>query len=392
MRTQDLTPRTERDSRGGEFEPAADAAAVPTNRTASAAYSMPRGAGSAAATPPPLETGDFNLGLEAKATLRLLLRRRHAIGILTLVAVVGGGALTFVLPSVYESHVQLLPTGSDSGLSSMGLGQAAGVASTFGINLGAPSVAMAYPDMLKSRQIRERILDRTFRSSAGQQATLQELLHVSGSSPDERRANALAVLDRKVRIGTDKDTGVLELVVRAHDPLLAQQVAAAYVEEIVRIEDELRAATARTNKEFIEKRLTQTEATLRVTEDTFKNFQADNPHMGSDPDLQLQSVRLERDVRVQEEIYLTLVRQYELAKIDENRQSPGLQVIDPADRPLTRSSPILMKNLALSAFLGFITASLLMVGIDWWSSTRRQVGHTKSQDRLRPAWDVQVPS
>ncbi len=393
MPTQEITPAPAR-TRAGDFEPAADntAATAPTKSAAAPDYSTPRGAVIAPTAPPALETGDFNLGLEAKVTLRLLLRRRRAIGLLTLVAVVAGVALTFMLPEVYDSRVLLLPSGGDSELGSMGLGQAAGLASSFGINLGAPSVAMAYPDMLKSRQIRERILDRTFKSSSGQQATLQELMHLSGSNSDARRAKALARLDRKVRVGSNKETGILELVVSAHDPALAQQMATAYVEEMVRIEDELQAATARGNKDFIEKRLAQTEATLRVTEDAFKNFQADNPHMGTDPDLQLQSLRLERDVRVQEEIYLTLVRQYELAKIEENRQTSGIQVIDPADRPLTPSSPILLKNVALSAFLGFIAASLLMVGLDWWSATRRQVGRTKTQDRTRPAWDAQVHS
>jgi uncharacterized protein involved in exopolysaccharide biosynthesis len=246
--------------------------------------------------------------------------------------------------------------------------------------------------MLKSQQIRERILERTFQLSTGERGTLEALLRPTDSNANVRRANALGILDRKVRVGIDKETGVLELVAKAPDASLAQQIARAYVEELIRIEDELQAAMARTNKEFIEKRLTETQATLQVNEDTFKNFQEENPHLGSDPELQLQAARLERDVRVQEEIYLTLVRQYELAKIEENRQTPGIQVIDPANRPLMRSSPILLKNVALSAFLGFIATSLLVVALDWWSTARRQLATARTADGPSPAWDMQVRS
>jgi uncharacterized protein involved in exopolysaccharide biosynthesis len=393
MQTQDSTRVSATDRLADDFGPAVAVPAVTVPAAAVTPGNLAAARGAASDDPwiPALLTGDFNLGLEVKATLRLLLRRRVPIAVLTCVAIAAGVALTFVLPSVYESRVLLLPASGDNNMA-MGLGQAAGIASSFGINLGTPSVAMAYPDMLKSQQIRERILERTFQLSTGERGTLEALLRPTDSNANVRRANALGILDRKVRVGIDKETGVLELVAKAPDASLAQQIARAYVEELIRIEDELQAAMARTNKEFIEKRLTETQATLQVNEDTFKNFQEENPHLGSDPELQLQAARLERDVRVQEEIYLTLVRQYELAKIEENRQTPGIQVIDPANRPLMRSSPILLKNVALSAFLGFIATSLLVVALDWWSTARRQLATARTADGPSPAWDVQVRS
>lgn len=323
---------------------------------------------------PARPTGEFDLGLEAQATLRLLLVRRRTIGVLTGLAVAVGAALTFLMPPTYESRVLLLPAASEDGLAAMGLGQAAGLASTLGFNLGTPSMTMAYPDMLKSRQIRERMLAREFQTAGGGRSTLEVLLRPSGRSADEKRAQALDLLDRKVRVGIDKETGVLQLVTSAGDAQLAQQLAAAYVDELGRIEDELQASAARANREFVEKRLADTQATLVSTEESFKSFQEGNRHLGSDAELQLRAARLARDVRVQEEIYLTLVRQHELAKIEENRQTPNVQVIDPPSRPLARSSPILLKNLVLSACLGFIGASLLVVGLDWWSTVRLRLG------------------
>lgn len=325
--------------------------------------------------------GEFKLGQEAVATLQVLLRNRGRIVAITAAAVVVGAVLTFVMPSEYQSRVQLLPASGDDAMS-MGLGQAAGLASSFGINLGQPSMSMAYPDILKSRQIRERILDHTFGTATGQKATLQELLHRSGRSADTRRAGALDYLDKKVRVGLDKETGVLELVATMREPTLAQAVAAAYVDELMRIEAELNEQTARTNKQFIEKRLAETEAQLHIAENAFKDFEAENLRVGNDPELQLNAVRLQRDVRIQEEIYLTLVRQYELAKIEENRHGSGVQVIDPAERPLARSSPILMKNVVLAAFLGCVAGCVMVVGLEWLGTARVQSGLFSGRRRL----------
>lgn len=317
-------------------------------------------------------SGGFQLGVDAVATLRLLLQERLRIGILTMVAVAAGLVLTFLSPSEYKSTVELLPSTADNGFGAVGLGQAAGLASTLGINLGTPSVAMAYPDILKSRQIRERVVDRTFRTVSGASSTLQQILVANGKVSEVQRAKALGELDKRVRVGVDKMTGVMELTLTMREAGLAQDVARAYVEELVRIEEELKASNARANKEFIEKRLGETKVTLATAENALKDFQEQNLRLGNDPELQLECARLQRRVRIQEEVYLTLTRQYELAKIEENHQDADVQVIDPPQLPLMRSSPILLKNLALSAFLGFVGASILVIAFSWWSAGRRQ--------------------
>ena len=363
--------------------PAAPAAGTAWPMDPPRAAAVPDGAGATApgAWSATTAGGEFRLGQEALATLQALLRNRVRIAAVTAAAVVIGTVLTLVMPSEYQSKVQMLPAGGDDTMP-MGLGQAAGLASSFGINLGQPSMSMAYPDILKSRQIRERILDRQFDTAAGVKAPLLELLHASGRSADVRRANGLDYLDKKIRVGLDKETGVLELIATMRDAGLAQAVAAAYVTELIQIEAELNDQTARTNKQFIEKRLAETEAQLHVTENAFRDFETDNLRVGNDPELQLTAVRLQRDVRIQEEIYLTLVRQYELAKIEENRDGSGVQVIDPASRPLARSSPILLKNLVLAAFLGCVAGCVLVVGLDWLGTARLQAGSFRSRTRL----------
>jgi uncharacterized protein involved in exopolysaccharide biosynthesis len=57
------------------------------------------------------------------------------------------------------------------------------------------------------------------------------------------------------------------------------------------------------------------------------------------PELQLDYVRKEREVKYHEALFEALSRQFEAARLDEARDAPVLQVLDPASYPDTKSSP-----------------------------------------------------
>jgi uncharacterized protein involved in exopolysaccharide biosynthesis len=57
------------------------------------------------------------------------------------------------------------------------------------------------------------------------------------------------------------------------------------------------------------------------------------------PAVQLEYVRKEREVKYHEALFDMLSRQYEAARLDEARDAPVLQVLDPASYPDTKSSP-----------------------------------------------------
>ena len=319
------------------------------------------------------QANTFDLSLDVVATLRVLLAQRWLIAILTATAIVGGLVYTYFQPAQFTASVTLLPGASGDGLGGIGMGQMAGLASNFGISLGAPSVSAAYPEIVRSRQVRESILDRKFRTKEYGPVTLQDYLNPAGKTDNTRRANALQDLAKRTRIGVDKLSGVIQLTVSMHEPKLAMAVAQAFVDELMRVEEEVRLATAQYNKTFIEQRRNETNVVLSAAEDALKLFRKQNLRIGNDPELLLEAARLERGLAIQEQVFLTLTQQYELAKIEEERRGPGLQVLDPAREPLFQSGPILMKNLVMSGFLGGICACVLAVALSWWRSGRRQV-------------------
>ena len=57
------------------------------------------------------------------------------------------------------------------------------------------------------------------------------------------------------------------------------------------------------------------------------------------PELQLEYVRKEREVKYHEALFDALSKQFEAARLDEARDAPVLQVLDPASYPDTKSSP-----------------------------------------------------
>ena len=84
------------------------------------------------------------------------------------------------------------------------------------------------------------------------------------------------------------------------------------------------------------------------------------------PELQLEYVRKEREVKYHEALFDMLSRQYEAARLDEARDAPVLQVLDPATYPDTKSSPKRSYYLIGGLFFGLLASS-------FWVLTRDRI-------------------
>ena len=99
-----------------------------------------------------------------------------------------------------------------------------------------------------------------------------------------------------------------------------------------------------------------------------------HPAMITVPDLALQYGRLLRELKVQETLYTLLTSQYEQAKITEARDTPTVQVLDPAIPADRHSKPRLVLNVVVAAASGFCMAILIAYVVE-----------TRSRSRFRPA-------
>ncbi len=96
-----------------------------------------------------------------------------------------------------------------------------------------------------------------------------------------------------------------------------------------------------------------------------------HPAMTSVPDLALQFGRLFRQVKVQETLFTLLTSQHEQAKIAEARDTPTVQVLDPAVPADKRSRPRLLLNLAVAGMLSLVVGVFAAFFLDYRTRVRQ---------------------
>jgi uncharacterized protein involved in exopolysaccharide biosynthesis len=75
---------------------------------------------------------------------------------------------------------------------------------------------------------------------------------------------------------------------------------------------------------------------------------------------------LYRRMKIQEAVYETLTREYELAKVEEVKETPSVQVLDPADVPERKSSPHRLIIMLVGTVLSFALGVAWVIGSAHW--------------------------
>jgi uncharacterized protein involved in exopolysaccharide biosynthesis len=246
-------------------------------------------------------------------------------------------ALAFVLPPQYVADVSLLEAprpGGGSALDQLGLStQVLGLKPASG-----PTNALTYPDLLRSRRLIESLLQGRYALASGRLVPLEPYLMGGAPSP-QRTERATRVLRRRFDITLDRRTNLLRLGVRDRDPVLAAAVANAAAAALQELVMRSLMTQAGANRRFVESRLDGARAELAQAENAAEQFRDVNRHPEDSPRLLMEQGRLLREVRTREEVVIALTREYEMARVDENRDVPVLNVLDPAKPPAFRSSP-----------------------------------------------------
>lgn len=94
----------------------------------------------------------------------------------------------------------------------------------------------------------------------------------------------------------------------------------------------------------------------------------------------MEYIRKYRDVRYYETVFDLLAKQYEMAKLDEAREGPIVQVVDPAVPPDKKSFPKRSMIVLLAAFAAFVIAVLWALIADRWN---RLISGPESDERVK---------
>ncbi len=92
------------------------------------------------------------------------------------------------------------------------------------------------------------------------------------------------------------------------------------------------------------------------------------------PELALQYARLLRDAKVRDTVYVLLTQQYEMARIQEAKDTPTVQVLDMAVAPEKRSRPKRTLIVLMSTFSAGVFSVFLAFFLDFIGKTKRTAG------------------
>lgn len=298
------------------------------------------------------------------------------VGTTTILAV----TVSLLLSNRYTARAVILPSGERTNLQKLA-GLAGGSLLGLGIDpsaVGIENSSLLFPDVLKSRTVREGVLAATFRFPRGKRTVETTLLEYFGVRSLDRGVKRLKnVTD----ITMNPKTGVIALEVTLEHPELSAAVANEFIRQLDRYNQETRLSKAKDNEAFIARRLEEVGGELRTAEDDLEKFQAQNRnyYAALAPDLTKELKRLQREVEVKNQVFLTLTQQHELAKIEAKRDLPIVQVLDYARPPEVKSFPQ-RSLIVLAAFMLSLAFSI------FWALWSAYLGHQLSleeRDRLR---------
>lgn len=162
-----------------------------------------------------------------------------------------------------------------------------------------------------------------------------------------RRCDSLCILRKGLRklasdvdLTVDRETGTVTVSATLRDPYDAAAVANLYVEAMDRFNRRVRRTQARAGREFLESRVQRVTADLQTAEDALQTFYERNMGWRTSPRLTIEEGRLRRVIETRTELRSELVRQLEMARLDEVNSTPLLSVVDSASAPLWKHSPL----------------------------------------------------
>lgn len=280
-----------------------------------------------------------------------------AFAVLTVVMTAIGGGLRYEASSIIE------PQSSEPQV-----GQIAALAAQFGFQLGGLSNEESlefYTTLVGSNELlREALLTeyrfstRDLNEAEGDSlaGTLLEILDIGGDTEEHRIRRGVRRLDSWVRTRADLPSGTVTLETQAPWPELAVKLNRRILTLVNEFNLKKRQSQAGAERRFTETRLAEERDRLTKAEDALANFYNRNRRWASSPELQSEADRLQREVDFRQQVYTTLAQEYERARINEVRNTPVINVIDPPEASVEQAGSYFLYAV-LAGMLGFAFAA-----------------------------------
>lgn len=266
--------------------------------------------------------------------IQVALKYRRMILLICIVAVVVTGTMCFLSPEIYSATTSIVPPMEmlqrEPGLAAgfLGTGQSAVLRRLMDVT----GIADMYVGILKSRAVLDAIIDKF------------DLMNVYEGARSKTGVRGELQDNTTVKVS---DEGIVNITVRDRDPNRAAAMANAYVEELDQRNKRLSSGQATSKRIFLGNRLKEIEERLSRIDNI-----------------------LSREATIQEMLFELLTREYELAKIEEAKSMPTIQVLDEAIVPEERMARGTIRKTAMAGVGSLMFAVFLAFAREYFSKMK----------------------
>jgi len=312
--------------------------------------------------------------IDLRALFQVLWNDRKRIIQITAVVTLIGVLYALLATPLYKSTITMYPSGQESGGK---VSQLQGMASTFGFDAGGGKPSFHIPDIVQSRRLKTELIYHEWNSEEFDKPV--NLIHyweidnttgislnpinwikalfASDEDSDYRtlkwEASALDKLNDRISVD-ERESGLISIEILMEEPEIAADMANTMYPAIVDFTVETHSKQASLNREFIEERQMEVKEQLTESEDALKEFRERNRSIMESPQLQLEIERLMREVEIKTQVYITLQQQYELARIEEVKETPSVVILDRGKPAAEEDTPKRKLIVILSIIIGGI--------------------------------------
>ncbi|HEX5831766.1 MAG TPA: GNVR domain-containing protein, partial [Gemmatimonadaceae bacterium] len=283
-----------------------------------------------------------------------------------------------ILPPVYRSRASFMANSGGGLKLPTSLGNLTGLAGSMVSELGAgigsdPSESPTfYVQLLGSRELLTRLAESRFpdpRTAApADSARLVDILTLRPTQPRRRMERAVSELEGAMILDGDVKTNLVRLSVDLPYAELSALVANRAMELVDRFNLEQRSTRAGAKRAFLEGRVEQALAELTMTENRHRAFLEQNRVYNS-PSLAAEEERLMRQAELTRDLYTSLRREYETARVNEVNDAPVITIVDSAVTPARprwpRPGPLVVLALVAGGLVGALAAACAALLADW---------------------------
>ena len=163
--------------------------------------------------------------------------------------------------------------------------------------------------------------------------------------------DAIELLDKLIFVD-EKNSGLIEVIVLMDEPQLAADIANYISEYVIDYVGNEQKIFARKTRLFLKVMLDSAEDELKKSELQLTKFKKEYPINLDTPEIQLERIRFIRKVEVNQEVYITIRKQFELSRIEESKERLFVNILDTAKPSLYKEYPKRFIIILCFTFLG----------------------------------------